>query len=59
MKLKHPVTLAIEPEVCAALDQIARAEERSRSWLANRMLRESVAARLAMQQEALDEKQQP
>jgi predicted transcriptional regulator len=55
MKLKLPITLAIEPEVCAALDQIARSEERSRSWLANRMLRESVAARLAIQQEALDE----
>jgi predicted transcriptional regulator len=55
MKLKHPVTLAIEPEVCAALDQIARSEERSRSWLANRLLREGVAARLAIDQEALDD----
>jgi predicted transcriptional regulator len=53
MKLR--TTLALEPEVRAALGEIAEREERSLSYVAGRMLREGVAARLAMQQEALDE----
>jgi len=44
MKLR--LTLALEHEVRAALDQLAEKQERSRSWIANRMLREGVAARL-------------
>jgi predicted transcriptional regulator len=54
MKTTQLVTLSLSPDVRAALDEIARREERSRSWLANRLLRESVAVRLAMQQAALD-----
>jgi predicted transcriptional regulator len=53
MKLR--TTLALEPALRDALDRLAESEERSRSYIAARLLREGVAARLAMQQEALDE----
>jgi predicted transcriptional regulator len=53
MKLR--TTLALEPALRDALDRLAESEERSRSYIAARLLREGVAARLAIQQEALDE----
>jgi hypothetical protein len=40
------------------LDAIAVREERSRSQVASRLLREGVAARLAMQQASFDEQSQ-
>jgi predicted transcriptional regulator len=58
MKTTQLMTFSLSPEVCTALAEIAAREERSRSWLANRLLREGVAARLAMQQKALDEQAQ-
>jgi len=53
--MKLCVSLALEREVRDALDAIALREERSRSQVASRMLREGVAARLALEQQALDE----
>jgi hypothetical protein len=53
MKLR--TTLALEPEVRAALGEIAEREERSVSQVASRMLRASVAQRLALEQAAADE----
>ena len=45
MVMKLPICFAIDPAVRDALDELAKQEERSRSWLANRMLREAIASR--------------
>jgi predicted transcriptional regulator len=55
MKTTQLMTFSLSPEVCTALAQIAARGERSRSWLANRLLREGVAARLAMELASADE----
>jgi hypothetical protein len=49
------MTLAVSPSLRDALTEIARLEERSRSQVASMLLREGVAQRLAIQQQALDE----
>jgi len=43
--MKHPVTLALGSDVRAALDRLAEEEDRSRSWMADRAIREWLAAR--------------
>jgi hypothetical protein len=43
--MKKPITLALGPDVRAALDHLAEKEDRSRSWLADRALREWLATR--------------
>ena len=55
MRTKLPMTLAVSPSLRDALTEIARLEERSRSQVASMLLREGVAQRLAIQQQALDE----
>jgi hypothetical protein len=49
------MTLAVSPSLRDALTEIAIREERSRSSLCAKILREGVAARLAMEQAAPDE----
>lgn len=46
--MKHPVTLALAPDVRSALERLAATEDRSRSWLADHLLREGLAARGAL-----------
>jgi predicted transcriptional regulator len=46
--MKAPVTLAMETEVCAALDRVAAGQLRSRSWLANEILRSALVAEGAL-----------
>jgi predicted transcriptional regulator len=50
MKTTKLMTFSLSPEVCTALAEIAEREERSRSWLANRLLREAIASRVEAQQ---------
>jgi predicted transcriptional regulator len=50
--MKLPVCFAIELAVRDALDQLAKQEDRSRSWLANHMLREALASRSADAQQS-------
>ncbi len=45
--MRHPITLTLDVSVRDALDQLALREERSRSWLAERLIREGHAARAA------------
>jgi len=45
--MKQPITLALRPETCAALDRLAEAEERSRSQTADRLLRSALAMHVA------------
>jgi predicted transcriptional regulator len=43
--MKLPTSIAIEHDLRDALDRMAAAELRSRSWLAEKLLREALAAR--------------
>lgn len=43
--MKRPTTLNIDDDIRGMLDQIATREERSRSWIADRLIREGLAAR--------------
>ena len=38
--MKIPTTLTLEPDVRAALERAATCQDRTRSWIANRALRE-------------------
>jgi predicted transcriptional regulator len=42
MKKTHPVAIRMDPDVKAALEERARADERSLSWYVNRVLRQHV-----------------
>jgi predicted transcriptional regulator len=43
--MKKPVSIALRPETTAALDRVAAEEERSRSQVADRLIRDALAAR--------------
>jgi predicted transcriptional regulator len=45
--MKLPTSLAMEHDLRDELDRMAAAELRSRSWMADKLLRESIAARAA------------
>jgi predicted transcriptional regulator len=40
--MKIPTTLTLEPDVRAALERAAACQDRTRSWVANRVLREQL-----------------
>ncbi|MCL6613383.1 MAG: ribbon-helix-helix domain-containing protein [Firmicutes bacterium] len=44
-KMKEPHTITLEPEVWAALEELAAIEERSVSYILNRLAREHLQAR--------------
>lgn len=45
MSTRKALTLSLRPDIREVLDQLAREQDRSRSWLANRLIREGLAAR--------------
>lgn len=44
-KIKEPHTITLEPEVWSALEELAAAEERSVSYILNRLAREHLESR--------------
>mgnify|MGYP003660166350 CR=1 FL=1 len=53
-KNKQSVTVFLTKELVAQIDQIANADDRSRSYIINKILEEQVAAAAAKAQEATD-----
>jgi predicted transcriptional regulator len=41
--MRRPISVSLRPEIIAALDRQAEAEDRSRSWLADRAIDEWLA----------------